>query len=184
MCKAIATALFGALDLYAGTSRPLDGEKGVVPAFPPIPPALPFSTSHSQATASCGGQGIPVLRFWHSQKSLLEKWLLELNIKTLKDSLKVKLAVRDRPCTTLPMGDSRVHFIRAGWYGKRDPILTINCPGRFGWILLLEAYCAHRAGNRTLPSHGATLAASIDRWLDSRPFTATEENLPCQAGSC
>jgi hypothetical protein len=186
MCKAIATALFEALDLCAGTPKPLDGEKMVVvPAFPPIPPSLTCATSG-------GGLNYPALRSSHSQKSLLEKRLLELKIKTLKDSLKVKLAARDRPCTSLPIGDNRlqvkpkwqltegVDFIRAGWYGKGNPILTIKSPGRFGRIMVdgggLCSPGRWDTSNRILPSRGATLTATIDRWLDSRPFTATEDN--------
>ena len=194
MCKAIATALFKALDLcmdrvwwenplVKGTSKPLDEEKLlVVPAFPPIPPSLPPSIVPSSS---------PVLRFSQSQKSLLDKRLLELKIKTLKDSLKVKLAARDKPCSNLPIGDNRlqvkpkwqltegVDFIRAGWYGKGDPIHTIKSPGRFGRIMVdgggLCSPGRWDSRNRILPSLGATLTASIDRWLDSRTFTATED---------
>ena len=145
MCNTIAKALFAALDLCAGTPKPLDGEKVmVVPVFPPIPPSLPSSTNRSLDATGSGGLNCPVLRFSHSHKSLLEKRLLELKIKTLKDSLKVKLAVRDRPCANLHIGDNRlqvkpkwqltegVDFIRASWYGKGDPSLTIKSPGRFG----------------------------------------------------
>ena len=143
MCRAIVEALFAALDNFRGDVLPSEGD--LLETGPEL------DEVESNGTQSCTSQTkAPVLRFSKSVKTQLEKRLLELKIRTLKDTLKSKLAARDSRVQPLPMpvGDRCIQFkpkwqltegidyIKAGWYGHGDPILTIKSPGRFGRIMM------------------------------------------------